>query len=455
MKLQAPNQSQVQNALTVFFGMLILCSLAFINEFPLVYTDTGTYIHSGFRGDVPIDRTIYYGLFIKHTTYGYSPWLAIFAQSLLLSGLLFNSFQLIYREKYSRIVYLVIVGLITATTGISFNASILIPDVFSSICLLSSFIILYDKDLSKLKKNLLFVTVAFSLSVHLSHLPILLISLVLLFIIQVFSKNKIGIQPKRIRSLFLTVLITILTIPCTNYLLDRTFQLSGGGHVFMLNHLLEIDVLQDYLRENCTEKNYALCEHVEELNNYEFMWDLQSPLYTAGGWQATKNEYNEINKAILLNPKYYPKIITQGLVYSWKQLLTFNSTIDIPQGEGSPPHGLIYWRFNSSETAYLSSKQNTVGYDLKAFNTLEYGTMLFSILLLTFVFWSGQQRNLLTLTVWATLFIIVSAIVCSNLSTVNARYVNRVIWLIPFISFTVLANIISKQYSLLRSSQNS
>src|SRR5829696_8859661 len=46
--------------LTIFF--LILPALQ--NGYPLTYSDTGTYIYSGYEKFVPIDRPVGYGLFI-------------------------------------------------------------------------------------------------------------------------------------------------------------------------------------------------------------------------------------------------------------------------------------------------------------------------------------------------------------------------------------------------------
>lgn len=228
----------------------------------------------------------------------------------------------------------------------------------------------------------------------------------------------------------------MLTIPCANYLLDRKFVFTEGSHVFTLNHLKEIGVLEEYLKKECSANTYKICNYTNALNNQDFMWDLESPVYKMGGWSATKSEFNSIIKDILLSPEYYSTIISQGINYSYRQLIEFHSTVDIPQKAGSPPHGLIYWRFNASENAYLTSVQNTIGYQLKSFNRFEYLIMVVSIVVLTVLLVSKQLLPAqISAIIFCTLLVIVSAVICSNLSTVNARYVNRVIWLIPFLVF--------------------
>lgn len=68
----------MKNIYSIFLGSLILLFEAFRNSYPLVYPDTGTYIRSGFTMDIPIDRPIFYGIFINITSLKFSLWLVIF-----------------------------------------------------------------------------------------------------------------------------------------------------------------------------------------------------------------------------------------------------------------------------------------------------------------------------------------------------------------------------------------
>lgn len=178
----------MKNILNITIGGLILCLVALYNGFPLVYTDTGTYIGSGFSGDVPIDRTIFYGLFIKHTSVGLSPWLTVLAQSLLLSWVLYRFSKLIFGKEVKDFQFSLVLLLTCLTTGLSFNASILIPDVFTSICALSAYLLLFDTFKSKYSEIFVITVFCFSLSTHLSHIPIALITVgILHFIVSRFN----------------------------------------------------------------------------------------------------------------------------------------------------------------------------------------------------------------------------------------------------------------------------
>ncbi|NTV83243.1 MAG: hypothetical protein HGA23_02950, partial [Bacteroidales bacterium] len=62
--------------ITAFFhilcGSVILSIIGLYNGYPLVYSDTGTYIASGLQEFVPNDRPMIYGLFIKLFSFNYS-----------------------------------------------------------------------------------------------------------------------------------------------------------------------------------------------------------------------------------------------------------------------------------------------------------------------------------------------------------------------------------------------
>ena len=77
----------------ILFGTFILLAVALFNGYPLVYSDSGTYIKSGIEGFVPPDRPIIYGLFIAFFSFEYSLWLVILAQNLLTAFVLFEVFK--------------------------------------------------------------------------------------------------------------------------------------------------------------------------------------------------------------------------------------------------------------------------------------------------------------------------------------------------------------------------
>lgn len=84
-------KQKLNTYLLLLLGTLISCFFGFYNRYPFVYSDTGTYLYSGFANFIPWDRTIFYGLFCRHISLETSPWLIIITQSFLINVLLYKT----------------------------------------------------------------------------------------------------------------------------------------------------------------------------------------------------------------------------------------------------------------------------------------------------------------------------------------------------------------------------
>lgn len=104
----------------VFLSALFLLTDAFYNGFPIVYSDTSTYIVSGFELETPFDRPITYGLFIRLFSFnGLSLWLVIFFQAFILSYLIFLLIKRLTNEKSFLKYGLVTIIFLSFFTGVS------------------------------------------------------------------------------------------------------------------------------------------------------------------------------------------------------------------------------------------------------------------------------------------------------------------------------------------------
>src|ERR1700748_3106718 len=157
----------------IFLATIVSCYIGFVNKYPLVYPDTGTYLASGFNGQVPQDRTIFYGIFARHISLSASPWLIIFAQSFLVCYIIYVTLGLFFADKKKNYVFIGLITFLTLTTGFSYTVSILIPDIFSSIALLCLCNLLLNDNLGKLQTTFIAILFVFSISTHLSNIPIL------------------------------------------------------------------------------------------------------------------------------------------------------------------------------------------------------------------------------------------------------------------------------------------
>ena len=78
--------NRLHPAVLIFIGAIALIWPAFYNGFPLVYSDTGTYLESGFVLETPLDRPITYGVLIRiFSLNGLTIWTLPFYQSCILT----------------------------------------------------------------------------------------------------------------------------------------------------------------------------------------------------------------------------------------------------------------------------------------------------------------------------------------------------------------------------------
>lgn len=429
--------NRLKDIALILFGGLLLCNVAFINGFPLIYPDTGTYLASGFKGFVPEDRPIFYGLFARHVSLHETPWLIIFTQGCLLSISLYLFCKKFVAENSFRLYFIVITGLISLFSAASLYVSLLIPDVFTPILIVAAAVFLFAERLTLLEKITLSVIIALSIMTHNSNSLVLYLSLFCLVAKYVLQKGWNDIEMNWIRNRILSlaglcVLIYVLSAGI-NYSYCRTFSVSRGGHVFVMSRLMELGIAQEYLEENCAEKNYKICEHKENIP-WDFIWDFHnSPLYKTGGWEANEEEYSAIIKDILLTPKHLKKVLANFTGSTGRQFFSFELFKNGQQTQDSPGVVRITQYFNEHIRDYYTSKQNKEILDFSLTSFIQNILVISSLIFLMYSFllnkFNGNTR-IKQVVVFLIIAAIANAFVCSSFSTVDARYQGRVAWII-------------------------
>lgn len=434
--------------LFLIFGSLILLLSAFQNGYPLVYPDTGTYIYSGFSRTVPVDRPALYGFFARHVSLAVSPWLIIFAQGFILSWLIWNTIQL-FKVRNHEGTFIVSVVLLSLFTAISPTVSILIPDIFTAIALLALFNLLLNKKLSSTERILTGITLSFAIGTHLSNFAIVSGTLGIFLIYNLTGKRRVtfDFSIRRVALVAGFVFFPLLFVPTFHYLLDRKFVLTEGSHVFMVNHLNEIGILQPYLEESCETKDYKICAYKDQLK-VDLMWDESGPLYKTGGWVANKEEYNSIIKDVLTTPQYLMHYIASGVEYSFRQFFYFDIHPATPWQGGSAPYYVIHQYFPVNSANYDGSLQNKGEMDFSFQNHTQRIWVIGGLALL-FLVMMTSLRNTISPELRMMIFFVITALVvnaavCGVLSTVNLRFQSRIVWFIPFLTIFIVPGMIQR-----------
>ena len=429
---------------TTIISAFILMLFALYDNFPILTSDTGTYIVSGFTMTPPVDRPIFYGLFLRLTSLGASVWLTVFFQCLLLAYVLIK----FMRKLVPAVTNLQLLGLVLFTsvfTICGWFAGQLMPDIFTSILVLSVTTYLVFVNTQR-EKVLLLAVIFFSVLMHNSNFMVLTLFAVLYLLFTIVSKTGKGL--KHTLPLFFISLLSWLAFCTSNALGGNEFTASRSTHVFVMGKLVESGVLKTYLDRACPERNYKICAHINELPlaAWQFHWDAASPLQKEGGWDANKEEYNTIIADIFSRPKYYPYIAYKSIEATARQLALFHidSWYTLPWmkfDEESSPYKAIEKYFPHELNQLKVSRQNTKILDIGFYDNMFAIVVIVSCIAVLFTIPAPLKKQFFILAACIGVMILLNAFVTAVLSSVNSRFNARVSWLIPFVNVLMLLKI--------------
>lgn len=415
---------------------------AFFDNFPIVTGDTGSYISSGFSLMPPIDRPIFYGLFIRFTSLGASVWLTVFVQCFILAYVVI---QFLRKSivGISNTHILAIVIFLSFFTICGWFASQLMPDIFVPIMILSCTIYLVFEN-TKVEKGIILSIILLSVLTHNSNYVIITIfSIAVLGLAIIINQLKSFVR--KLFVLFSIGIISWVSLCTSNFIGGNGFVTSNATHVFVMGKLIESGVLKVYLEKACPTKNYKICKYKDNLPPvaWEFHWDATSPVQQEGGWMANKQEYNEIIFDILSRPKYYPFLLYKSFEATARQLsLThIDGNYMLPWAifdDGTAPFEAIEKYFPHELNEFKRSRQNEKTINISFFDNLFLLvillTTIFSLFVSSYTNWELGKYAILIFIV----FILLNAYSTAILSSVNARFNARVIWLLPFFNSIIL-----------------
>jgi hypothetical protein len=425
-------------------SILLLIYPALNNGYPLLYSDSATYIVSGHDNLVPIDRPIFYGLFVWNTSMSYSLWIVVLLQSILVVGVVYYTYSLFVRTKKSMYYSFLTILILSLFTGLPNYVCQIMPDLFSGIMIWLIVLFYFTQKLSS--RIILGIGTLFCAVVHNSNLITLFILVFLLLLISLISRNKALIY--RSVALMTLAVFSWLFVPSVNYLFQHEWFISKSGNVFLMGRLIDTGIAKDFLDDECQNSNYELCLFKDSLpqHSWDFYWNGDSPLYYGdcgksgwgNCWVVKSNEYGEIIYRILTTPKYLFKFIKISISDSFKQFFYFDM-IHFAKLEKDVGLDAVIKQYMGDHDMLLTAKQLNESLFYTTRNLIQKFfvglSALFIIVWVAYHSIKGRiKRNVLMLLCIVLLGLLINAIVCSTFSCVECRFQGRVIWLMPLIS---------------------
>lgn len=430
-------------------AVLVLCIPAFYNGFPFLFPDTEGYVSTGFRNVVGAARVWLYGGFLRHISLLETVWLVVFAQGIIVSSTIYLAFKYFLKNKYTYNFFIVYVIVIGSTTGLAFHVSMLMPDIFTPVVVLSFALLLFAKDFSIRDQVLTVILFVMGIGMHNSHI-ILCLGLILCIIGTYGFKcwriyyHRLNVSLKKIGFIIALILFSHLSICTLHYSLGGDFTTTRGSQIFLFARLCDFGIAQSYLEESCETSQDPICEHISMLNKSNtFLWGdkTKSYLNRTGGF-STENEvyYAALNKDILTTPKYLKKYIIKSIEAMFMQFFTYKTRV--PEEAYGINNGWVKAYYPTYEIAAQNSRQSNKRYtstSMERENAVESFVLGFAILLFLFFLWSKEVSNRQkSVAIFMLMALLINAFIAGATSGVYDRYQSRVAWLLTLPAFWYL-----------------
>lgn len=265
--------SRTLNVLAILLGGALFIWPALWNGYPLLYSDTHVFINHPTPGFFNWDKPFIYGPWILPFHAWQSLWGVVLVQGLLISQLVWLTQQVF--GVASPLRHLLLCLALSLLTGASWFVSLLMPDIFSGMVVLSIFILGFSKQLSKSMTVWVSVLGALAIAVHLSHLVIAAACLCVVLVL----------RWRRFIYTLLPLAIALVSLVGTTMYIFNKVSISPYGSVFMLARMSADGNVKSVLEKNCPEKNWTLCAWTDRLakDSDVFMWDPKGPVWSHPG----------------------------------------------------------------------------------------------------------------------------------------------------------------------------
>jgi hypothetical protein len=444
------------------FGVLLLIGPAIQNGFPILHSDSGTYLLEGFNHKIPVSRPLSYCLFVKYTSRVFSIWSVIITQAIFVYWMIWLTVNTLLGKKGTAWLTFTIIAILSVTTGISYYVSQIMPDIFLSVAFLGIFVLLFRQKLPWLTLAFIGWIIWISLIVHLSNLPVITgVLTALLALLVILNKTFKVLFSSKMIFLYAVMIISWLTNPVISLYQGEGLQMSNSSNIVFFSRLLQAGAAQTFIKDKCNEdKSYYLCKYADEIDKYNrldvFLWEDSSFLYDHpcrektwdNCWRERNAEFGVVNSEILSYPpsrKIYLNAVWNDFLL---QLRSFELTTYVSFKAGSHIDYPLKRYYASDYKSFLNSRQNCGDLVFSHQKYIIRWSIYLSLLILIglvikykdYLNFRSPFFNLFLIILGGWL---INGVLTASLAVVSHRFLGRFIWLLPMLVILM----IYKEYS--------
>jgi hypothetical protein len=442
-----------REAAAIAASALLLSWVSFYNGYPLVFSDTGTYLGQALQRYLGWDRPVFYSFLLLALHWSTTLWAVPLAQGGIVAWLVWLSLRCLGAPGLWRFAGVIL--FLAVATALPWFVSWIIPDVFTGVVVLGLWLLgAVPQRLSRGECLVLMLVTTGAIAVHQSHVPLAAGLVIVLLAGRLLLGLGLPGGWRDAARLVLPVLGAAGALVLVNLVGLGTASLSPGGANFLLARMLYDGPAAATLVEACPEKGWRFCAHLAELppasnrfpSSDHFLWSPESPFARMGHPRAFAAEAAEIVAETLRRHGAWQAERMAG--NTWAQLLRFQTGqgTDLGPWLGVPgPEPLIAEFLPGDLAAFRGARQaqGTLGL-LRPASLLHQAVIVISVPLAiaAAILFQGRGERagvLLVLAVFAAL--LGNAVLAGGLSAVHDRYTARIAWLLPFVAVAALAGV--------------
>jgi hypothetical protein len=464
-------QPSIQSLSLLVAAFLVFMAPALWNGFPLIFTDSLSYLASGIKWLAPVDRPIFYGLFTRLSNLIIELWGLVILQTALVIYLLFRLANSLFPDLAKKIVLLWIIA-VGVTTSAPWFVSQISADIFTSCLFLTIIILALVCEQASLKSiALLWILMVFEICMHSANLFIGLILFFCIIGITWWQRKSSGYIKKFALITTTAFVMSMVLIVASNAIFKQGLTFNRWGKVIFLARILEDGPGLQYLNSVCEVQDLKTCAALPLFNeavkregelgftdNPELKNLVLNALLWDGGINASGGLSNVNQDATLIirgSLKAYPWEMTKAFINNtYDQFRTFS----VGNQFASTAHivainDFFKANFPSNYQSYTGSHQYDGGVKVitsalnEKYQLIIYlsSFMIFALVIYSLKTQSGSSS--VKLVIFSLIvFLIANAMITGGISAVFDRYQSRVIWLLPAISFLCAIDIFRRRY---------
>jgi len=389
----------------------------------------------GLGGQFVVERSPVYSVFLRLGGAGASLWFIAFIQAALVSFVMTETARAIVPRL--RLVLALLVGTVLLIgTGLPWYVGQIEPDCFTSVVVLSLYLVTFQRSsLGRARIMLLVAVGVIAVAVHPSHLLLAAFLLLCTFALRMAMRPAAGqgLKPRLVEPAIVCMGGLVLVL-AANFGYTGEIFLSRAGPSFVFARMLQDGIVMRLLEETCPKSGYRLCAYRDSLPATAdgWLWTPESPFFAMGHFKGAEDESARIVRDAILR---YPLLQLEAAAKdAFEQFVHFGTGDQIePQEWVLSPVLKAY--IPTQMGAYYSARQQKGEIRFQNVSDLDItvGTIsLVGTLLLLGWSFRARQYDFALFQGFVLAALVGNAAICGVLSGPHDRYQSRVVWLASF-----------------------